>query len=327
MQSLIELGFFSAKLFIVFIFILALLSGILALLLRNKNANQTGLSMTNLNEDHETEFEEMQEILLDKKEFKSWKKKRLNQKKSRSDQKPYAFVLEFNGDMEASQVDQLREEITAILRVASTKDCVILKLESPGGAVHGYGLAASQLMRIREKHIKLIACVDKVAASGGYLMACVANKIIAAPFAIIGSIGVIVQLPNFYRFLRRHEIDFEQHTAGEFKRTISLFGENTDSAREKLQEELESIHSQFKNWILENRKNLNLEKVATGEHWLAKQALDLHLIDELCTSDDYIQSLMKNHQVYEVKFEIRKTLLDKISLWLDQTKMKLMRKF
>lgn len=327
MQSLIQLGLFSAKLFIVFIFILALFSGILALLLKNKNGGQAGLSINNLNEDHETEWEETQKILLEKKAFKAWKKKHLEKKKSSPDKKPYAFVLSFNGDMDATQVDQLREEITAILRVASARDCVVLKLESPGGAVHAYGLAASQLMRIREKNIKLIACVDKVAASGGYLMACVANKIVAAPFAIIGSIGVIVQLPNFYRFLKKHEIDFEQHTAGEFKRTLSLFGENTETAREKLQEELESIHHQFKDWILEHRKDLPLDKISTGEHWLAKEALALKLIDELGTSDDYIQSLFKNHQVYEVQFDVKKTFLDKLSTWLDQLKMKIMGKF
>ena len=165
--------------------------------------------------------------------------------------------------MRASTVSSLAEEITALLNIATPNDEVLLRLESAGGVVHGYGLAAAQLMRIRAQHIPLVVAIDKIAASGGYLMACVADKILAAPFAIIGSIGVVVQLPNFHRLLKDKHIDFELHTAGEFKRTITLFVENTKEGKEKLQHEIEDIHGLFKNLIHDYRQQIDIDKVAT----------------------------------------------------------------
>ena len=222
-------------------------------------------------------------------------------------------MLDFHGDMRASAVATLREEITAILNVATPGDEVILRLESPGGVVHGYGLAAAQLMRLRTRQIPLTVAVDKIAASGGYMMACVANKILAAPFAIIGSIGVVVQLPNFHRVLKDKHIDFEQHTAGEFKRTITLFGENTEEGREKLQHELEDIHQLFKNLIVEHRQQIDIQKVATGEHWLGQQALGLNLVDEIKTSDDYLLERSKDATLYELCYEVKKPFLSRLS--------------
>jgi serine protease SohB len=179
--------------------------------------------------------------------------------------------------------------------------------------VHGYGLAAAQLMRIRAQHIPLVVAIDKIAASGGYLMACVANKILSAPFAIIGSIGVVVQLPNFNRLLKEKNIDFELHTAGEFKRTITLFGENTDEGREKLQHEIEDIHGLFKGLIHKYRKQIDIEKVATGEHWLGQQALILKLVDEIKTSDEYLLEQTNNAQVFEICYEVKRPLLSRLS--------------
>ena len=149
--------------------------------------------------------------------------------------------------MDAHEVESLREEITAIISIANpSKDKVLIRLESGGGVVHGYGLAASQLQRIKSAGIPLSVAIDKVAASGGYMMACVADEILAAPFAIVGSIGVIAQIPNFNKILKKNDVEFEQITAGEFKRTLTLFGENTDKAREKFREEIEQTHDLFK---------------------------------------------------------------------------------
>ncbi|AVV86201.1 peptidase [Shewanella putrefaciens] len=179
--------------------------------------------------------------------------------------------------------------------------------------VHGYGLASSQLDRLRQADIPLTVCVDKVAASGGYMMACVANKIYAAPFAIVGSIGVVAQLPNFNRLLKKHEIDYEQHTAGDFKRTLTVFGENTDEGRQKFQEELEETHVLFKAFVSKYRPELNLEKVATGEHWYGQQAIELGLVDEILTSDDVVMSLAKDRKVYKLRYQVKKKLADKIA--------------
>jgi serine protease SohB len=222
------------------------------------------------------------------------------------------FVLEFEGDMNASAVENLREEVTAVLMVAKEHDEVVVKIESPGGVVHGYGLAASQLARIRDKNIQLTVSVDMVAASGGYMMACIANRIIAAPFALVGSVGVLAQIPNFSRLLKKNDIDVELHTAGEYKRTLTMFGENTEAGREKFRQELEEVHTLFKEFVAEHRPQVELEKIATGEAWYGKRAIDLALIDELMTSDEYLLKASQHAKVFEVKFKRPQKPIDKL---------------
>jgi serine protease SohB len=236
-------------------------------------------------------------------------------RKGRSDEaaRRRIYVVNFHGDLHANAVDNLREEVSAVLQVAAPGDEVLLRLESEGGVVHGYGLAASQLARIRSRDIALTVAVDKVAASGGYMMACVANKIIAAPFAIVGSIGVVGQLPNFNRLLKRLDVDYEQHTAGQFKRTLTLFGENTEAARQKFREELEETHGLFRDFVAEHRPQLDLERVATGEHWFGRQALELKLVDELKTSDDYLLEHCEQADLIKLEFHQHKSLSDRLS--------------
>jgi serine protease SohB len=225
---------------------------------------------------------------------------------------PKAFILEFNGDIKASQTNQFREEIDLILSIAKPGDEVMIKIQSPGGAVTGYGLAAAQIERLRHQHIYTNVCIDQVAASGGYLMSAVANKIYAAPFAIIGSIGVIAQLPNLNKWLKKHNIDFEQITAGKFKRTLTVFGENTDEGREKFTQDLELIHQNFKYQVHQYRPQLDIEAVATGEHWLARDAINLGLIDELKTSDDWILERLEKFQLIFLRKATTQTMLEKI---------------
>jgi serine protease SohB len=245
-----------------------------------------------------------------KKERKRLKREEKTRAKGGAGQarRPRLFVLDFLGDLEASRVGALREEISALLQVAVSGDEVLLRLESAGGVVHGYGLAASQLKRIRERGLRLTVAIDKVAASGGYMMACVADHIAAAPFAIVGSIGVVAQLPNFNRLLRQHNIDYELHTAGEYKRTLTLFGENSEAAREKFRQELEETHILFKSFVAANRPQLSLERVATGEHWYGSQALELKLVDELRTSDDLVLQRSRDADVYELHYKLRRGL-------------------
>jgi serine protease SohB len=225
---------------------------------------------------------------------------------------PHLYVIDFHGDIKASQVDQLRDEITAILRIATTNDEVLIRIESPGGSVNGYGLAASQMQRIRDRNIPLTVCIDKVAASGGYLMACVANQILAAPFAIIGSIGVVAQVPNFHRWLKKNNIDVELLTAGEYKRTLTIFGENTESGRKKFQEDLEKIHTAFRNYVLNNRQQIDIHEVSTGEHWLASDAHELKLVDRLITSDDYILDKINTHKAFKLTIYPKESLVNKL---------------
>ena len=232
-------------------------------------------------------------------------------------------MLNFHGDIRASAVASLREEITAILTVASADDEVFLRLESGGGVVHGYGLAASQLMRLREKNIPLTVSVDKVAASGGYMMACVGNRIIAAPFSIIGSIGVIAQVPNFHKVLEKHDVEFDQFTAGEFKRTVTMFGENTDEAKSKFREEIEDIHVLFKDFIVQHRPDVDIVKVSTGESWPGTRALERELVDELKTSDDYLLENSQHADIYEINYVSKKSLLERIGIHVQRVVDKL----
>lgn len=225
------------------------------------------------------------------------------------------YVLDFKGDTAASAVEQLREEITLILATAKAgRDRVIVRLESPGGMVHGYGLAAAQLVRLREAGFHLTICVDKVAASGGYMMACIASEIISAPFAIVGSIGVVAQVPNFNRLLKDNKIDFELFTAGEYKRTVTMFGENTEEGKAKFEEEIQQTHVLFKHFVEKYRPQLNVEKVATGEHWYGQDALDLNLVDKLQTSDEYVLGLLPQHDVYTINTRKKPTLGEKLGL-------------
>lgn len=223
------------------------------------------------------------------------------------------FVLNFYGDVEASEVENLREEVSAIVSSADKGDKVLLRLESPGGMVHAYGFAASQLTRIKEAGLELIVAVDQVAASGGYMMACVADKIIAAPFAVVGSIGVVAELPNFHRLLKHNKVDYEQHTAGDYKRTLTMFAENTDEARTKFKQELQETHELFKQFITDNRPALAVDTVATGEHWYGTQALKLGLIDSIQTSDDFVMSSAEVYDVFEVTYQVKKPLSERLS--------------
>ncbi|MEZ0392195.1 MAG: protease SohB [Pseudobdellovibrionaceae bacterium] len=250
-----------------------------------------------------------------KEDLKEEKKKRKAEKKNKGELAPKkkVFVLNFEGDINASQTENLREEITALLQTATPQDEVVVKVESPGGVVHGYGLAASQLLRIRERGIPLTVCVDKVAASGGYLMAVVANRILSAPFAIVGSIGVVAQVPNLYRLLKKHEVDYKEYTAGEYKRTVSLFGEITPKGEERFQERLHDTHVLFKNFVHQFRPQVDLDKVATGDYWFGEEARQIGLVDELKTSDDYLLSFGKDIPIFELTFEVKQSLSDRIS--------------
>lgn len=299
MNFFAQYGMFLLKSFTVVFSLLLFFAGIFSLGRKPKPK----LEITSLNQQYDEVKSRMQKEVLGKKTKKEKKSKEI---------KPTLYVLDFSGDMKASQVEQLREEVSAVLSVANTTDEVVVRLESPGGVVNGYGLAASQLQRLRDKEIPLTVCIDKMAASGGYLMACVANRIIAAPFALIGSIGVVAQLPNFHRWLKKHDIDVELLTAGEYKRTLTLFAENTDKGRKKFQEDLEKIHGKFRDYVMENRQQVDIDKVATGEHWLARDAFDLRLVDALKTSDEYLSGKMQSFNCYKITTPAKQSVVSKL---------------
>jgi serine protease SohB len=306
MAFLSDYGLFLLEALTIVIAILITVAGIVALTSKEKPK----MKITALNEEYQELVHKIQKKLMDKKTHKKQVKELKKKKTDHS--KPRMFVIDFDGDIKASKVSSLRQEVSAILAVADEKDEVVVRIESPGGSVNGYGLAASQLQRIRDKGIQLTACVDKVAASGGYLMACVANNILAAPFAIIGSIGVVAQLPNIHRLLKKHNIDVEMLTAGEYKRTLTFLGQNTDKGRKKFQEDIELIHQSFRDYVSTNRHQIDIDKVATGEHWLARDAFELRLVDKLMTSDDYLIDNLENFNIFKVEFKTKPTIGEKV---------------
>lgn len=310
MEFLSDYGLFLAKA-ITFVVVVAMVVGLIAS--AGQKAKPEKLSVRYLNDKLEQSKQMLQEKVLSKKELKALKKEQKKASKEESSEpRSKVYVLNFNGDIKASQSEQLKDEITALLSMGDHVDEVVVKVESGGGMVHQYGYAASQLDRIKTQGIPLTICVDKVAASGGYMMAVVADKIIAAPFAVIGSIGVIAQLPNFNRLLKKNDIDFEVHTAGEYKRTLTVFGENTDKARDKFKEDLKDVHILFKSFIHQHRPAVDIEAVANGDVWYGQDALKQNLVDVVCTSDDYLLSRCKEADVYVLTSEQKKPLLKRL---------------
>jgi len=319
-------GLFLAKTITVVVAVIAIVMVIASVAMRKRGTGGQ-LKLTHLSDRYREMKQEMALAKMEPAQQKAWAKAQKKTEKQQQKQakqqakrglnteksKSTLFVLDFKGSMGAEEVSSLREEISAVLSAASTGDEVLLRLESPGGVVHGYGLAASQLQRLRDKNIPLTVAVDKVAASGGYMMACVAERIVAAPFSIIGSIGVVAQIPNFNRLLKRNDIDVELHTAGEYKRTLTMLGENTDAGREKFRQDLNETHQLFKDFVHQMRPSLDIDSVATGEHWFGTQALEKGLIDAIGTSDDLLLEQIEQRQVIGVRFAKRKRMMDRFT--------------
>jgi serine protease SohB len=332
LEFLSEYGLFLAK-SITLIITVAVIAGILASLGQKGKKHEKGhIEVVSLNETITTMRDALADVVVpagtrkaalkaEKKTHKAEQKAEKKALKSGSDPvvKKRVFVLDFHGDLRASAVDSLREEITTVLAQASSDDEVVVRLESGGGMVPGYGLAASQLDRIKKKSIPLTVCIDKVAASGGYMMACVADQILAAPFAVIGSIGVVAQIPNVHRLLKKHDVDIELMTAGKYKRTLTMLGENTDEGREKFREELEDTHDLFKAFVGEHRPGLDIEEIATGEVWYGAPAIKKGLVDDTKTSDEYLTGQLDSADVYTVTYAHKKSLPEKFGFALESS--------
>lgn len=319
LDLLLQYGLFLAKTMTVVVAALIVIVAVSNIGNRRRHPDEGHVDVLRLNDRFEDDADELRAAVLDKAALKlhqkAEKKKQKAKEKGEAERRPRVYVLNFHGDIRASAVESLRREITAVLALAEPEhDEIVINLESPGGMVHSYGLAASQLARIRQQQIPLTICVDKVAASGGYMMACLGNRIMAAPFAVVGSIGVVAQMPNFHRLLQKHEIDVEVMTAGQYKRTLTVFGRNTEAGRQKFQEELDDTHLLFKEFVTAQRPQLDIEQVATGEHWYGQRAIDLGLVDELRTSDEYLSTRAKEADVFVVRFVRKHALMNRLGL-------------
>ncbi len=327
-ELLTEYGLFLAKTITIVVAVLVILGGIFSAsgARTRKEPHQGEVKIAHLNERFEEMEHHLTQAVLTKEQLKAKekadkKKEKEEKKKNKNidteERKKRIYVIDFNGDVEASSAESLGQTITAVLTMAEPKDEIVLRLESPGGQVHAYGFASSQVRRIKDHDIPLTICVDKMAASGGYMMACNADKILAAPFAILGSVGVVAELPNFNRVLRKYDVDYDIYTAGDFKRTVTMLGENTEEGKKKFNEEIEATHQLFKNHVSTHRPHLNIEKIATGEHWYGSQCIELGLIDEICTSDEYIFAQRNDADIYEVTFEFKRSMAEKLGLNLE----------
>ncbi len=315
MHTFSQYWVFLAETITVVFAILVIAFGLMVLFSKNKSSDRSRIEIKKLNDCYDDLRDQLQENVLDKKEFKRYikdEKKREKEAAHEKTERKRLFVIKFDGDMKASAVTHLREEITAVLTIATPKDEVAVLIETGGGFTHAYGLASSQLQRLRDRHIPLTTIIDKIGASGGYMMACVGNRILAAPFAIVGSIGVVGQLPNFHRWLKKNDIDYELETAGEYKRTLTMLGENTDKAREKFRAEIEDVHVLFKQFVSLHRPQVNIKEIATGEHWFGQRALEKNLVDELTTSDDYLFAQSKIADLYLIRHQSKKSLSERL---------------
>lgn len=316
MDFLIDYSNFLLKTGTLVVAFLVVFAGIFALRAKIKKPKGQ-LEVRKINTHFEDLRAEIESALLAPEELKKLDKarrKEAKQLKKLPQSKPRVFLLDFEGDISASGVAGLREEVTALLAVATADDEVVVRLESAGGMVHGYGLAASQLARIRQAHIPLTICVDKVAASGGYLMACIGDRILAAPFAFLGSIGVVAQIPNVHRLLKKNDIDFEVLTAGQYKRTLTVFGDNTAEGRAKFQQDLELTHQLFKDFITQYRPQVMIEEVSTGEVWLGQAAFAKQLVDQVMTSDEYLVAKSTIAEIVQLHYTQPKSLPERLGL-------------
>lgn len=354
MEFLSEYGLFLAKTITFVIAVAVIILLVVSAGMKNQGDDQGHLEITKINDKYEDLTNIVKSMVLPEEELKlaekeQKKRDKEEKKKTKAEAKAIAktkakdkkshedvntddeseaveadnvrkrvYVVDFDGDIKASATEELREIVTAILTIGSERDEVVVRLESSGGMVHSYGFAASQLRRITSNNIPLTVCVDKVAASGGYMMACVAHKIVCAPFAIIGSIGVVAQLPNFHRLLKKHDVDYEMVTAGKYKRTLTMFGENTDEGREKFVEELEDTHELFKDFITDNRDKVDVDDVATGEIWFGTRAIEKNLVDAIDTSDQYLFDLKDDADIFELKFMHKKSMAEKFGLSIER---------
>lgn len=325
LEFLLEYGLFLAKSVTVLVVILVVIGSIAALAHKNRPHDDGHIEVKHLNQRFDSMRDALRNLVwsnaelkkqhkLDKKHDKQEKKRDKQKSGAEPDSKKHVYVLKFDGDIKASAVDNLREEVTTVLTLATKTDEVVIDLESSGGMVHSYGFAASQLDRVKSHGIPLTVCVDKVAASGGYMMACIADKILAAPFAIMGSIGVVAQIPNFHRLLKKNEVDVEMLTAGEYKRTLTVFGENTERDREKFREDLEDTHVLFKEFVKQHRPAVDIDQVATGETWYGTRALQKNLVDELVTSDEYLLQQAEQAAIYSVVYREKKSIQERFGL-------------
>ena len=343
LDFLYEYGLFLAK---VVTFCVAAIVVVGFLVMAGQNRRQLSkaghIEVRNLNDEFEDMTDTLDHAMMDKFQFKQLRKSqekadKLQTKQYKADAKKQAkqikaegsaapseeevpaakkrtFVLDFDGDVKASAVEFLRHEISAIISVAKVTDEIIMRLDSSGGMVHTYGLAASQLGRINTANIPLTICVDQIAASGGYMMACMANHITAAPFALVGSIGVVAEVPNVHRLLKKHSIDVEVLTAGEHKRSLTIMGENTRKGRDKFVEDLQQTHGLFKSWVKQQRPQLDIDNVANGDVWYGQQAIDMGLVDAVGTSDEVLQEAVKESDVLLIEYVAKKTIGEKFGI-------------
>ena len=160
---------------------------------------------------------------------------------------------------------------------------ILVRIDSPGGGVAPSQEIYDALKRAREKGKPVVASIGSLGASGGYYIACAADKIVADPGSVTGSIGVIMQFPVIRDLLRKLGIDYEVIKSGEFKDIASPLRPMTDKERRLLKEVILDVYSQFVDVVAESRglPKDSVLKIADGRILSGRQAYELGLVDTL----------------------------------------------
>ena len=218
------------------------------------------------------------------------------------------YYLEFEGDIQASEAAKLKQEILVCLQVAKPTDVFLILVESSGGSVSNYGDLYSVMEMIKKRGHTLWVAIDRVAASGGYLISLPADKIFATPFALIGSIGVLSEVPNFGGLLDKYGVKMEEYTAGERKMNISMFRENGEEQKEHHRKKLGKIHELFKAQLVKYRggliekKGVDIGELMEGDFWMGENAFELGLVDELKSSVEILLDEKDHFNILKVNY-------------------------
>lgn len=194
---------------------------------------------------------------------------------------PKVALVEITGVITDSKevTDQLERHLQN-----PTVRAFLIRIDSPGGGVAASQEIYEELLKVRQVHGKpVVASMGSLAASGGYYVASAADRILANPGTITGSIGVLMQIPNFTELLQRIGVRSVVIKSGVYKDLASATRELTPEERRILQSVLDDVHDQFIQAVADGRRieRRRVEHLADGRIFSGRQAQELGLVDEL----------------------------------------------
>ncbi|MDP3296608.1 MAG: signal peptide peptidase SppA [Thermodesulfovibrionia bacterium] len=205
------------------------------------------------------------------------------------------------------------DELKTYAKDSSIK-AVVIRIDSPGGAVAPAQEIYKEIVKLK-KEKKVVASMGSVAASGGYYIACPADKIVANPGTLTGSIGVIMEIPNIEGLMKKIGVETKVIKSGKHKDIASMFKSMTEEERKILQSVLDDVHDQFIRAVSEGRnmKYENIKELADGRIFTGKKAKELGLVDTLGNLDDAVNLAGKLSGIKGEPRVVSKK--EKLSIW------------